>query len=165
VGQGGKTHKTDPVHKPRKIGSDGSPLAFCSAALKQKDELTENKVEAALQDAELQPRILTPTSSQDKFLWLICHVSLITAFVYSAALKQKDNELHDKEVEVARRDAELMALRKEREDLAVKAAEATKKVAELDVQAAESSKRIAEMDKELASAFKKVSDLDGELRF
>lgn len=82
--------------------------------------------------------------------------------MYSAALKQKDNELHDKEVEVARRDAELMALRKEREDLAVKAAEATKKAAELDVQAAESSKRIAEMDKELASAFKKVSDLDGE---
>lgn len=56
-----------------------------------------------------------------------------------------------------------MALRKEREDLASKAAEATRKSAELDVKVAESSKRIADLDHELASAIKKVSDLDGKL--
>lgn len=64
-------------------------------------------------------------------------------------------------MEVARRDAELMALRKEREDLAAKAADATKRAAELDVAAAESAKRIADLDAELASTIKKVSDLDG----
>lgn len=55
-----------------------------------------------------------------------------------------------------------MALRKEREDLASKAADATKRAAELDVAAAESAKRIADLDQELAAAIKRVSDLDGK---
>lgn len=65
-------------------------------------------------------------------------------------------------MEVARRNKELMVPHKEHEDLALKAADATKRAAEPDA-AAKSAKRIADLDAEPAAAIKTVSDLEGEV--